>query len=81
MKTTIDSGGRVVVPKPIRNTLHLVPGACLEITERGGVIIIEPCRVPMRLVNSGRGVVIEADQVLPALTVDMVRETLESVRR
>ncbi|MGH2366119.1 MAG: AbrB/MazE/SpoVT family DNA-binding domain-containing protein [Chloroflexota bacterium] len=81
MKTTIDAGGRVVVPKPIRNALQLVAGAALEISERGGVIVIEPRPRSMRLVRRGQGVAVEADDPLPTLTADMVRDTLDSVRR
>jgi AbrB family looped-hinge helix DNA binding protein len=32
MKTTIDKGGRVVVPKKLRDQFHLLPGTEVEIT-------------------------------------------------
>ncbi|MGH2366115.1 MAG: AbrB/MazE/SpoVT family DNA-binding domain-containing protein, partial [Chloroflexota bacterium] len=68
-------------PKPIRNALQLVAGAALEISERGGVIVIEPMSSSMCLVRRGQGVAVEPDDPLPTLTADMVRDTLDSVRR
>ena len=81
MRSTIDAGGRVVVPKSIREALHLVPGAVLEVTERDGAIVIEPAPVSMRLLRRGGSIVVDADQQLPVLTAEMVRDTLESIRR
>ena len=42
MKTTIDSAGRLVVPKAIRQEAKLKPGVALEIAFRDGRIEIEP---------------------------------------
>ena len=42
MKTSIDSAGRLVLPKAIRDEANLQPGDPLEVTFRDGRIEIEP---------------------------------------
>lgn len=82
MRTTIDAAGRIVVPKPLRETLGFTAGQPLEIVERDGRLEIVPAPTPMRLVDEGDGVTAVADvESMPMLTAAMVRETLERVRR
>jgi AbrB family looped-hinge helix DNA binding protein len=81
MRTTIDSAGRVVIPKSLRDALGLVAGEALEITERDGRLEIVPAATPMRLVDEGDGVAAVADADMPVLTAGMVRDTLERIRR
>jgi AbrB family looped-hinge helix DNA binding protein len=81
MKTAIDSAGRVVIPKPLRDALGLTAGQTLEIVERDGRLEMEPAPTPMRLVDDGEGVTAVADVEMPVLTAEMVRETLERTRR
>ncbi|MGH2703917.1 MAG: AbrB/MazE/SpoVT family DNA-binding domain-containing protein [Actinomycetota bacterium] len=81
MKSTIDSGGRVVIPKPIRDRLGLVPGTTVDVAEREGHIEIAPAETPMRLVEVAGVLVAESAEHLPPLTDDIVRETLERTRR
>jgi AbrB family looped-hinge helix DNA binding protein len=81
MRTAIDSAGRVVIPKPLRDALGLTAGQPLEIAERDGRLEIVPTPTPMRLVDRGNGVVAVADVDIPPLTADLVRETLERTRR
>lgn len=81
MRTAIDSAGRVVIPKPLREALGLAAGQPLEITEREGHLELAPSPTPMRLVDEGDGVVAVADAEMPALTAETVRETLERTRR
>jgi len=81
MKTTIDSAGRIVVPKPVRQALGLIPGQSLEIRAGDGRIEIEIVPTLLRLKKRGKGLVAVPDVELPALTADQVRETLERVRR
>lgn len=83
MRTTIDSAGRIVVPKSLRQAFGLEPGQALEIRAADGRIEIEVAATPMKLEKRGKGVVAVAveDAALPALTADQVRETLERLRR
>lgn len=81
MRTTIDTAGRIVIPKPIRDELRLKPGIPLEISSEGGAVVIEHAPVPKRLVNERGHLVVHADGPIPPLTDEIVRETLESIRR
>lgn len=81
MRTAIDPAGRVVIPKALREALGLRPGQPLDITSRDGRLEIVPAPTPMRLADDGDGVVAVADMEMPPLTADLVRDTLEQVRR
>lgn len=81
MRATIDAAGRIVVPKPLRQALGLKPGQSLEIRAGDGRLEIEIAATPMHLKKRGKGVVAVPESELPTLTADMVRETLERVRR
>ena len=81
MRTTIDTAGRVVIPKPMRDSLGLAGGRTIEIRERQGVIEIEPAATPMRLEERNGHLVAVPERELPPLTDDLVRATLEKVRR
>lgn len=81
MRTTIDSAGRIVVPKALRDSVGLTAGQPLDIVARDGRLEIVPEPTPMRLVDEGDGVVAVADAEMPPLTADLVRDTLEQTRR
>ena len=81
MTTAIDSAGRIVVPKPLRDALGLVPGQLLEISAGDGRIEIVVAATPMSLKKRGKGVVAVADVALPPLTAAQVRDALEKTRR
>ena len=81
MKTTIDAAGRIVVPKSLRLALGLQPGQPLEIRAGDGRLEIEIAATPMRLKKRGKGIVAVPDADLPPLTAELVRETLERIRR
>lgn len=81
MRSTIDSAGRVVIPKPLRTNLGLEPGREVDIRERDGRIEIEPAPTRMALARRAGGVVAVPDENLPPLTDDLVRLTLEGTRR
>ncbi len=81
MKTTIDAAGRIVVPKSLRQALHLRAGQSLEIRAGDGRLEIEIAATPMSLRKRGRDVVAVPGIKMPTLTADEVRDTLERVRR
>lgn len=81
MRTTIDGAGRLVIPKAARDELDLAPDTELELRIVDRRIEIEIPVTPMRLVEHGSGVVAVTDREMPVLTAEMVRDTLEHVRR
>jgi AbrB family looped-hinge helix DNA binding protein len=81
MRTTIDAAGRLVIPKRIRDRLGLRGNEQVEITERDGRIEIEPAPTGVELVREGSVLVARPESPLPPLTDEMVRETLDRVRR
>ena len=81
MKTAIDSAGRIVVPKPLRDALGLRPGQVLEITAEDGRLEIAVAATPMALKRRGKGVVAVPAVELPPLTSEGVRDALERTRR
>ncbi len=50
---TIDGVGRLVIPKAIRERLHLVAGTSLHIREQDGRIVLSPERSEPTLVERG----------------------------
>jgi AbrB family looped-hinge helix DNA binding protein len=82
MHVTIDSAGRIVIPKSVRDALDLSDGTELEITLRDdGRLELEVPSTPMRLERRGERVVAVADREMPKLSQSAVRKTLERVRR
>lgn len=81
MRTTIDRAGRVVVPKPMRDELGLQGGEEVEILLADGRIEIEPVPTAARLERRRGHWVAIPDRELPPLREELVRETLERVRR
>jgi AbrB family looped-hinge helix DNA binding protein len=81
MKTTIDAAGRIVVPKRLRDEMGLRPGQILQLEVTDGRLEVEIAPVEIRLEERSHGPVAVADQQLPRLTGDMVRQTLERTRR
>jgi AbrB family looped-hinge helix DNA binding protein len=81
MRTTIDLAGRIVVPKALRDMLGLDGGQEIEITARDGRLEIEPVPTTMRLERRGSLLVAVPECELPPLTVELVRDALEHVRR
>jgi AbrB family looped-hinge helix DNA binding protein len=81
MQTTIDSAGRIVVPKALRDALGVKAGQELELEVRDGRLEIEVTPTPMRLEGRGKRVVAVPAEALPPLTAEQVRATLEQTRR
>jgi len=81
MRSTIDAGGRVVIPKQLRERFGLRSGRPVDIRERDGHIEIEPAATPMSLVRRAGGSIAVPKAKLPPLTDDVVRDVLERTRR
>lgn len=81
MKTTIDSAGRLVIPKKIRDRAGLRPGVPLTVRLEAGRIEIEPEAANVRLVRKGPFLVAVAEASTPPLTPDAVEEVRETLRR
>jgi len=49
MTTKLDKARRIVIPKPLRDELHLGPGDTLQLEAEGERIILQPVRGAMPL--------------------------------
>ena len=81
MKTTIDSAGRLVIPKDIRREAGLKPGMPLDVRLRDGRIEIEPEPQDVRLVRKGKLLIAIPQTDVAALTAETVERTRRAVRR
>jgi AbrB family looped-hinge helix DNA binding protein len=81
MKTTIDSAGRLVIPKDVRRQAGLHPGDELEVRWRDGRIEIEPVMIPVRLEWQDGWLVAVPEVDVPPLTEDIVNATLKALHR
>lgn len=61
MKATIDSVGRIVIPKALRDALGLVPGSSVEISRYGAGLQLVPGGRTARLVEEGGVLVATGD--------------------
>jgi AbrB family looped-hinge helix DNA binding protein len=78
MKTTIDSAGRLVVPKALRDRLGLEPGSTVDISPYGAGLQLMAVSRTARIRTIDGAVVAESDT---AITDEDVFELLESDRR
>ena len=70
-----------MIPKALRERVGLAAGSEIEVTERDGMIEIEPAPTPMRLERSKGRVAAVPERPLPPLTDEIVRDTIERTRR
>lgn len=76
-RIVIDKAGRVVIPKPLREELHLEPGDALEMERTGEQITLRPVRGTGPLTKEQGVWVFYAGQPLAASATD---EMLEQIR-
>ena len=81
MEVTMDSAGRLVIPREIRREAALEPGAPLEIRWRDGVIELEPRPLAVTLERKGRLLVATPSARVPALAAATVERTRREVAR
>ncbi len=55
MQVRIDSAGRIVLPKPVRDKLQLAPGDSLELEQRGDSVTLFPVIEPELVKRFGTG--------------------------
>lgn len=78
METTIDSVGRIVVPKPLRDALGLVPGSTVDISRYGAGLQLLPTGRTARLVDEGGVRVVTGDTTIDD---DDVFHLIDATRR
>jgi AbrB family looped-hinge helix DNA binding protein len=76
-KVTLDRAGRLVLPKTLRDELHLSPGDTLDLTVQGDAVTLRPRRAATPL-QKERGVwVFRTGKPLKAAETE---ETLRNIR-
>jgi AbrB family looped-hinge helix DNA binding protein len=79
-RLNIDKAGRVVIPKPLREELHLEPGDSLEMESAGEQITLRPLRGTGPLSKEHGVWVFRSGQPLPASATDEMLEQLRKER-
>ncbi len=74
----IDKAGRIVVPKKMRDALHLVAGTRLTLMQEGDRITLKPESKPGRLVLEGAILVHRIEGALSLANRDWVKEDRET---
>jgi AbrB family looped-hinge helix DNA binding protein len=78
MHVTIDSAGRIVVPKPLRDELGLEPGTQLALERHGNTLQLTAPDAESEIVEGPNGPVIRARGNV--ITDEHVREALDAIR-
>ena len=81
MTITMDSAGRLVIPKQLRKEAELEPGVPLEIRCRDGLIEIAPKAMDVTFEREGPFLVARPKQPVTTLTNAVVNRTIAKIRR
>jgi AbrB family looped-hinge helix DNA binding protein len=81
MRVAIDGVGRIVIPKQMRGALGINGPTELELTEVDGRLELEVPYIKAHIEVRDGWAVIVPDEPTPPLTNEIVRETLERVRK
>jgi len=76
-KLTLDKAGRVVIPKPLRDSLRMAPGDSFELKSTDDQIVLKPMREEGRMFKK-RGIWVF--HTGKPLTVEDVNAVIDSVR-
>lgn len=79
-RLVIDKAGRVVIPKPLRDELHLEPGDSLEMETIGEQITLRPVRGTGPLTKEHGVWVFHSDEALPASATDDMLQRIREER-
>lgn len=83
MITTMDSAGRLVIPKSVRDEAGLQPNVPVDVTYRDGHVEIAPAPRRVSLTRKGRVAVARAEQPsepLSSAAVERARQRLRERR-
>jgi bifunctional DNA-binding transcriptional regulator/antitoxin component of YhaV-PrlF toxin-antitoxin module len=80
MRITIDSVGRLVVPKSLRDELGITRPTELEIEGHAGMIEVAVADVPARVEDRPVGALITTDVPMTPLTTHEVRAAADRIR-
>ena len=75
--TEIDKAGRLVVPKKMRDALHLVPGTRLTLIQKGNAIVVQTEAKPRGLYRENGILVFDSGQAVPPDSVDWLKADRE----
>lgn len=78
MKSTMDSVGRIVVPKPLRDALGLSPGSTVDISRYGAGLHLVPAGRTARLVDEAGALVAAGESTVDD---DVVFALIDAGRR
>lgn len=81
MKTTIDRGGRVVIPKVLRERAGLTPGMEVDVQFNDGNIEIHPPAPQGSLVRKHGLLVWDPGPNAPKVSGEEIQRAIEDVRR
>ncbi len=79
MEATIDPGGRILIPKSIRDSLGLVPGSKVDIAAYGNGVQLTPGGRTARLRRDANGRLVSHGETI--VTDEMMFALLDSGRR
>jgi len=79
-RLVIDKAGRVVIPKPLREELHLERGDSLEMESVGELIILRPVRGTGPLTKEHGVWVFHSGEPLPASATDDILQRIRKER-
>jgi AbrB family looped-hinge helix DNA binding protein len=80
IQTTIDSAGRLVLPKVVRAEAGILPGMTLRITVQEGKVELEPLPREVKLVQRGPLWIAVPVEEGPPLSEATVEQVLRKVR-
>ena len=64
METTMDSAGRIILPKQVRDALGLSPGTVLDVSSYGSGLTLIPRRRTVRLIEEDGRLVADCERVI-----------------
>lgn len=80
MSTAIDSAGRLVIPKAVRDAAGILPGTPLEVRFRDGRIEIEPSPIDVSVETVAGVAVATSREPVPMLSADVVTAARDRLR-